>query len=155
MDQTETAYHYKESGLDTIWLVNGFARHQTGYGSAISITDVRGLHKALAKMLVDAPRPLNGAEFRFLRNELELSQRRLGELLNCDEQALARWEKARTRPVKGAAERMIRALYIEFVKADGTVRRLLERLAELDAVAAPEKIIMRKPDRKPWRQAEA
>lgn len=150
MKPTNDAYHYRESGLDNVWLVNGFERYETAYGSAVSIADVKGLHLSLAKMLVNSPRTLTGAEFRFLRNELDLSQRQLGELINSDEQAIARWEKARTKPVKGAAERIIRALYNEFSKADGTVKMMLERLAALDAVVAPEKIVMRKAGNKRW-----
>jgi DNA-binding transcriptional regulator YiaG len=136
-------YHYTECGLDNIYLANGFTIHETEYGEGVSIEDTEGLHEAISRGIIAAPREMTGAEFRFLRLELDLSQRRLGDLINADEQAVRRWEKYRNKPVKGAADRMLRVLYLSFVDGDGEVRRMIERLAELDAQPAPARVVLR------------
>ena len=132
------AYHYKESGLDNVYLENGFKVHQTPYGEGVSIANAEGLHQMIGEWLVSVPKRLNGAELRFLRLEMELTQRDLGALLGQDEQAVRRWEKYRTRPINGSADRLLRALYNEYVGGDGTVRRMVDRLAELNVIEAPK-----------------
>ena len=66
------AYHYRESGLDNIFLIDGFRVHKTKYGRGVSIDNTEGLHKAIGRWLIDLPKPLNGAELRFLRLEMDL-----------------------------------------------------------------------------------
>jgi len=126
-------YHYKESGLDNVFLVDGYERHTTAYGKAVAIHNVDALHKAIGQEIIRNGRGLNGAELRFLRIEMDLTQARLASLLGGEEQTLRRWEKARSKTIPGPADRMLRALYCEFVGKDGNVRRMLERLADLDA----------------------
>ena len=128
------AYRYKESGLDNIFLIDGFHIHKTKYGRGISIDDTEGLHKAIGQWLIDLPKPLNGAELRFLRLEMDLSQKQLAGIIGSAEQNVRRWEKARKRPIPGPADRLLRALYSEFGGGDGRVRRIVGRLAELDQI---------------------
>ncbi|CAB5162096.1 COG2944 Predicted transcriptional regulator [uncultured Caudovirales phage] len=128
------SYHYVDSGLDNVYLENGYTIHQTPYGEGVSIHDTDGLHRMLADWLIDLPRPLNGAELRFLRIQMDMTQRSLSAVMGEDEQALRRWEKARSKPIRGAADRLVRALYNEYVGGDGTLRSMVERLAELDQV---------------------
>ena len=83
-------YHYTESGLDHIWLEDGFTlENHPNYGELVSIWNVRNLHLAIGRWLIDQPRRLTGAEFRFLRTEMDLSQRLLGQLLGVTDQAIA------------------------------------------------------------------
>lgn len=147
------AYHYTDSGLDNVFLENGYTVHKTPYGDGISIQNTAGLHKAIGRWLVRVPKRLNGAELRFLRLEMELTQRNLAALLAAEEQSLRRWEKARTRDIPGPADRLIRAVYSEYVDGDGSVRRLVDRLAELDPIEVKE-IRLRETD-KGWEEAEA
>ena len=72
-----TTHHYKESGLDNVYLENGYEAIETPYGTGMAIKDTEGLHKVIGLWLVAQPIPLNGAELRFLRMEMELSQREL------------------------------------------------------------------------------
>lgn len=146
-------YHYTDCGLDNIFLVNGFVEHETEYGKGVSIEDMKGLHEAIAFGVIEAPRPMTGAEFRFLRLEMDISQRKLGELIGADEQAVRRWEKARSKPVKGAAERMLRVLYLSYTKGDGDIRRMIDRLAELDCQPAQAKVVYRETSRG-WEHAD-
>ena len=73
-----SGHHYLESGLDNILLLNGFEVRPTPYGEAVFIQDVDGLHRSIAKYLVEKPTNLTGKEFRFLRIELDLSQQAMG-----------------------------------------------------------------------------
>ena len=74
----KNAYRYTESGLTNVWLANGYTIRKTKYGEGVSIHDMDGLHRALARALSNKPR-LTGTEVRFLRKEMGLSQRGLGE----------------------------------------------------------------------------
>jgi putative transcriptional regulator len=125
-------YHYTESGLDNIYLENGFTEHKTAYGDGVSIHNTAGLHKAIGKWLVARPIPLNGAELRFLRIEMELTQRDLAGIIGATEQTLRLWEKTRDKFIPGTADRLVRALYFEFAGGDVHIRKMLERLADLD-----------------------
>ncbi len=44
-------YHYIESGLDNVWLVNGYTRHQTSYGKGVSFKEVEKLHATIERIL--------------------------------------------------------------------------------------------------------
>jgi putative transcriptional regulator len=65
------AYHYTESGLDNVWLLDGVEHHETPYGPATSIRDIDELHRAIGISITKSER-MTGAEFRFLRTELDL-----------------------------------------------------------------------------------
>ncbi|MGG7577358.1 helix-turn-helix domain-containing protein [Rhizobium sp. Nf11,1] len=128
-------YHYTESGLDNVVLVNGYeVENHPEYGELVSINNIRGLHDAIGLEIVNLTRPLNGAEFRYLRLELDLSQRALATVLGTNEQSIAKWEKARTKAVANkAAERFLRVMYLEHCDAESKVGIMIKRLAELDS----------------------
>jgi len=130
------AYHYVESGLDNIYLVDGFTIHDTPYGKGVSVKDTAGLHRAIGRWIVATPKPIAGAELRFIRLEMEITQRNLAAILNATEQTLRLWEKHRTKPIPGTADRLLRALYLDFQGGDGSVRKMLARLADLDQIDA-------------------
>lgn len=117
---------YDDCGLRNIWLANGY-RHEDveGVDRCLDIDDIDGLHRAIAHHLVHYHKRLSGAEIRFLRVEMGMSQKRLADALGVDEQTVSLWERSRRRPTV-AAERMLRLLYLEH--ADGTTK-----LAELIA----------------------
>lgn len=146
-------YHYTESGLDNVWLEDGFVvENHRNYGELVSISDVRGLHEAIGRWLVNLPRTLTGAEFRYLRVELDLSQKRLGAIVGATEQAIAKWEKARERAVPNrAAERMLRLAYVEYCSGSPEFSRVIDKLTQLDAANAERELrLTRNED---WRQA--
>lgn len=126
-------YHYKESGLRNIWLVNGYEiTHDPDYGECVSIDDTFGLHRAIGIDLIHHKPKLTGAEFRFLRYELDLSQAALADLLGNDEQAVARWEK--NGKVPKWADRMIRILVKEHYNDTVSVRALIDKVRHLDVI---------------------
>lgn len=73
-------YHYTESGLDNVWLENGFHERNTPYGKAVSIQDVDGLHAILALRITHKQSRITGKELRFLQCQLALSQGSLAKL---------------------------------------------------------------------------
>jgi DNA-binding transcriptional regulator YiaG len=122
-------YHYTESGLQNVWLANGYHVRKTAYGPAVSIEDADGLHVAIGRSLARKSH-LTGTEFRFLRKELDLSQGRAAGLLGTTEQAVSLWE--RKGKIPRTADRMFRALYLEAVDGNVKLKELIERVADLD-----------------------
>jgi putative transcriptional regulator len=147
-------YHYTESGLDNIWLENGFTLEtHPNYGELVSIWNVQGLHLAIGRWLIGQPRRLTGAEFHFLRTEMDLSQRLLGQLLGVTDQAIAKWEKARQRPVANtSAERLLRLAYSNSIGAS-EFASLLDRITKLDAEVAESEMHLTKSPEGGWAQA--
>ena len=144
-------YHYIDSGLDNVVLERGYQEIDTGYGRGVSIDNIDALHLAIGKWLLTA-KQLTGAEFRFLRHEMDLSQARLAYLLGEKEQNIGRWERARNRPVNPSADKIIRVLYSEFIGGNQTLRELIEKLAERDERQAAE--LRLRPTRKGWELTE-
>ena len=123
-------YQYTECGLDNVTLENGYEIHDTAEGRGVSIHDIDGLHRAIAKALIDKAAPLTGAEFRFLRTELDLSQNAIGNLMERTDQMVAKWEKGESS-VPRLADAAIRNFYVES-RGKQPIAGLLQRLAELD-----------------------
>ena len=123
-------YRYTESGLTNVWLVNGYTMRKTKYGEGVSIRDVDGLHRALARALSNKPR-LTGTEVRFLRKEMGLSQRGLGELLGVTDQAVALWERKGRLPK--TADRLLRLIYVEHDRGNAPIRTTIQRINDMDA----------------------
>lgn len=119
-------YHYTESGLPNVWLANGYTVRKTKYGEAVSIRDVEGLHRAIGRALANKP-GLTGSEIRFLRKEMGLSQRTLGELLGVTDQAVALWERNRGKLPK-TADRLFRLIYVEHDGGNERIVEFIERL---------------------------
>jgi hypothetical protein len=65
---------------------------------------------------------------------MEATQRDLAALVGTSEQTLRLWEKHRNKPLPGSPDRLVRATYSEYSGGDGTIRRMLDRLTELDQV---------------------
>ncbi|WP_262363537.1 helix-turn-helix domain-containing protein [Xylella fastidiosa] len=83
--------------------------HKTPYGDGIAITDLQSLHRSLSLALALKPATLSGAEIRFMRKELELSQPEFAARLGTTTQTLAAWEEGRA-VLPDAADKTIRVL---------------------------------------------
>lgn len=135
----KTGYHYRGCALPNVWLRNGFTTQQTPYGKAVAIHDLEGLHRTIGLCVATGKALLTGAEVRFLRKELDMSQSHLAKVLGVSESSVRAWENHRGR-ISRSAERMLRVLYREHVAGDGTVRDLVELLAELNRETHKPKI---------------
>lgn len=122
-------YHYTESGLQNVWLANGFERVRTKYGMGLAIHDVEGLHRAIGRAIANKPK-LTGAELRFLRKEMEMSQGALASMVGTSEQNVSLWE--RRGKIPKTADRLVRLIYLEHVGNNPKVRELVDRLNQLD-----------------------
>ena len=123
-------YHYTESGLQNVWLHNGYRRTRTAYGEGISIHDVPGLHRVIGRMLARRAR-LTGAGLRFLRKELGLSQKSLAVMVGTSEQNVSLWERRGRMPI--SADRLVRLVYLETIDGNVQVRTIMDQLQALDA----------------------
>lgn len=142
-------YHYTESGLQNIWLANGYRQRATSNGVlATAIHDVDQLHDAIGRALSQRPR-LTGAGLRFLRSELGLSQRRLGEMVGASEESVSLWE--RTGKIPKSADRIVRAVYLEELDGNVHITGLIQRLVELDD-KADDRLVFSETDAG-WRMA--
>jgi DNA-binding transcriptional regulator YiaG len=104
-------YHYKECGLDNVWLENGFAAKATPYGKAVAIDDAIDLHKVLTLNLTMKKGRITGKELRFMRVVLGMSQEGLGKCVGATEQSVSLWE--RTGKVPQSADSIVRMLVSE------------------------------------------
>lgn len=107
-------FEYTGSGLDGIFLKNGFSIVDTPYGQGVTIENMDGLHRAIAADIIRQKTPMTGHQFRFLRKEQDLVQAELAGMLRIDVQTIARWEKLGAEAVPGPADFAMRAFYSAF-----------------------------------------
>ena len=132
-------FHFTDGGLRNVWLKNGYVEKDTPYGKAVSYHDLDGLIHAICHALAHKPGKLTGAEFRYLRCALLLSQKSLGKMLGCTEQAVAKWEKQGRIPK--AEDFLIRLLYIQKHNGDEKVAAAVETLNAIDRVSHSKIIV--------------
>ena len=123
-------YHYVECGLPNVWLRNGFEKKQTPYGEGVSISDIEGLHRCISRTLCDKPGQLTGPEFRFLRRELDFSQKIIGEIFGRSDRSIRDLEHK--DGVKEPYNGFIRHLYLESIDSESSYIDLFKRLRSLD-----------------------
>ncbi|SDY38666.1 DNA-binding transcriptional regulator [Nitrosomonas sp. Nm58] len=143
--------HYTSCGLQNIWLRNGYTTVKTAYGEATSIHDLDGLHKAIGLYLVNNKPRLTGAELRFLRKELDLSQSHLATMLGVSEPSIRGWENNRSK-VSAPAEKILRAMYAAKVNGHRDINSLLERISQLNRDIHSVKIELEE-TKSGWKQA--
>ena len=121
-------YHYTDGGLRNVWLANGYRLQKTPYGQAVAIDDLEGLTQVICQALCKKTSKLTGAEFRYLRQGLMLSQPSLGQMLGVSGQSVALWEKHSKVPKM--ADAMIRLIYTAHTHGDERVKNIVTALNE-------------------------
>jgi len=111
LPQEQKPYHYKECGLDNVYLTNGFSFDELDGETYVSIKNVDGLWKAIGMNLVTRQKTLSPSEIRFLRGQINMTQSELAGYLRVDDQTVARWEKNKTK-LPGPADLGIRVLFL-------------------------------------------
>lgn len=119
-------YHFTESGLDNVYLRNGFKRIKTADGNGTSIQGLEKLLNTIADAIVHKSARITGQELRYLRIALDLSQKSLGELMGKTDQMVAKWEKGESE-IPILAEKAIRDLYAESI-GQYPIKGLLQEL---------------------------
>jgi putative transcriptional regulator len=126
-------YHYTDGGLRNVWLSNGYIERNTPYGKAVSFQDLEGLTKAICLALAKKPGKLTGAEFRYIRSNMLLSQKSLGTMLGYTEQAVAKWEK--TGKIPKAVDFYFRSIYLARADGNEKIKAMIHTMNELDRIA--------------------
>ena len=122
-------------------ICNGYSEQATPYGPGLAIDDLTGLHHAIARGLIAKGGKLTGAELRFLRLEMGLSQARLASLLGNEAQTVALWEKRGSQPK--LADRFVRALWRERAEGNAQIMAMIERLVDVDVEDAERRLTLR------------
>ncbi len=125
-------YHYTECGLKNIWLANGYRIEETAYGEGVSIENADGLDRAIASIIVRKKQTLSGADLRFLRHQMGLSQASLASLIGNNVQSVALWEKHGKLPKW--ADKLVRLIYMGHSDGNETVRAAITMLNDMDRV---------------------
>lgn len=123
-------YHYTDGGLRNVWLVNGYEHVQTPYGDGVRIQDLSGLIRALGQALIRQPKRLTGAEFRYLRQAMLMSQAVLGKALGRSDQAVAGWEKHGKVPK--FADQLLRVLYAAHADGNEKVKNIIHAMNDVE-----------------------
>lgn len=120
-------YRYIESGLDDVF-IEGVNFHADDKGEdVITIPNVRGLHRAIAKAIVTKTSSLTGKELRFLRTEMGMTQAELAAIVHREPLAISRWERGEVGEIDANAEALIRlhASEVLALKIETTVKQIV------------------------------
>ncbi|MCO4316265.1 helix-turn-helix domain-containing protein [Phyllobacterium sp. 21LDTY02-6] len=105
-------HHYTESGLSNVY-ISGIAVELDDDGDeTITIPAINELHCVIALGIVSHDKGMSGAELRFLRSEMGLTQAELAKTVHRDKQSIGRWERGEIE-IDSPAEALIRRLAIE------------------------------------------
>jgi putative transcriptional regulator len=107
-------YHYKECGLSNIYLKNGYKIVEYEKRSGVGISNMDLLHRSIGDSILNKTFLMTGEEIRFLRIELDLSQKDLAGVLGSTDQTVANFEKNKS-PHSKADDIIIRMLYADSI----------------------------------------
>ena len=124
-------HHYVESGLNQVWLRNGYVEEITAYGPTIAFGNIDSLHRAIALSIIDIVGKLKAEHIRFLRRNLGMSRRRLGDWLGVAERRLVLWEEGR-RPITLGSDKLLRLVVKAHLSPHTTLRQALAELNDVD-----------------------
>ena len=138
-------YHYTECGLPNVYLKNGFTIEHIDGEDYTSIDDMNNLHVAIAQTIADSHTALRPAEFKFLRIELNLSQKMLGHRFGVSEQTIARYEKGQS-DIPRTTDAALRSLFMEKLEKTNSVSYFLDLLSDAEAQQAAQEILLEEID---------
>lgn len=120
-------YHYLASGLDNIFLMNGVTEKMTDYGPMLHIENINGLHHAIGLHIIEKAEAMEGAEFRFLRKQMHLSQADLAKHLGVTDQTVANYEKGKSgKEGIGPADAFMRTFYLLTIIPEQTRMKVIK-----------------------------
>jgi len=90
----ENEYRYTASGLDNVILV-GLKKVKDDHGEeCVTIPNINKLHEAIAMNILKRNGGMTGAELKFLRTLMGMTQAELGKIVNREAQTIGRWERS-------------------------------------------------------------
>lgn len=148
-------FQYKGCGLDNVYLANGYERRVTNGGvEVLHIEDLGGLHRTIALSLAVNPLEIAGSEFRFLRKELDMSQRAVAGVLGVQEQTVSLWERGE-QPVPQYAAVFISAMVREYFSGQPAIRAVVDRVCAVDRAIERTKLLVERTEQGAWLQKAA
>lgn len=110
-------YRYTACGLDNVILV-GLDECVDDHGEhCVTIPKVNMLHKAIAMGILKRQGGMTGAELKFLRTMMGLTQAELGKIVNREALTIGRWERGQFENDPNA-ETIIRLVAAERLKLE-------------------------------------
>ena len=108
----DKAYHYKESGLDNVFL-HGIIQYKCNHcdEEAPEIPNLKELHLLIGKSIICRNEYLSSREIIYLRKELGLKSKEMAELLSVTPQEYSKWENSKDI-ISSGCDKHLRLLYI-------------------------------------------
>jgi putative transcriptional regulator len=105
-------YHFTESGLDNLYLVNVDTFHCPDCGAdSVSIPQPKQLLERIGQYVVFSSGLLSGQEIRFLRKNLRIKINDFAKILRVSRVTVSRWENGQTKIPK-TVDLLIRSIYL-------------------------------------------
>jgi putative zinc finger/helix-turn-helix YgiT family protein len=112
MTATREDYRYDESGLANVVLAGIEVRHCIACGERMPvIPSIEGLHRAIARSIVEQATRLSGEQVRFLRTYLGWRAVDFAKVMGISKECVSRWENDHEN-VGGTADRALRLLVL-------------------------------------------
>ena len=103
-------YRYDECGLKYVTLVNSEVSRCPKCGNyEISIPQIEGLHRLIARVLIEKVTRFTGDEVRFLRKSLGWSGSDFAKHMGVTDETVSRWEND-AAPIGPQADRLLRLM---------------------------------------------
>lgn len=115
---------YLHFAVPNLYLNGGYTQENSIYGKSTAYKNEESLEECIRKILIQIPKRLNGHQVRFLRRGLKLTQADLGELIEKNEQTVARFEKSNAI-VSRAIDLTIRTLYFNNTNPSSDIGEIL------------------------------
>lgn len=135
-------YHYKESGLDYVWLIGVLQYKCKKCGERfVEISRINDLHLLIGKNIICKKELLTGPEVRFLRKEIGMKSKDIAAALSIEPETYSRWENGK-RPIAACHDKSLRMIYV--MNASENTGKLLfqdfrSTLHDIAAKKAPKK----------------
>lgn len=118
-EHIQSLYHYTESGLNNYWLSPDLFEMSEFEGQdAVTFPAFDDMQAAIGLHICSLGRALGPREIRFLRGELNFSQRELGQILGYrDKQSVAKAERLNKNrePLSATADMLLRHRYLSYL----------------------------------------
>ena len=125
-------YHYKECGLDNVYLYNIPIVKDIEGEEVICIPKVNKLHKIIAEGIIYKKGILNAKEIKFLRTQIGFSQEDFAKLLGKKGLSLGRWERGETK-TDVTTDILIRMIAIKYLDLKDIDIEVISGMSRMDS----------------------